>query len=104
MLNKIENIIRKHMNKVGKELVMTALAPKESRERTDRLDKVDVLMQTSGANEASKNKSTNEYILNSTHEEMITPIVKSFVSSYKDLPVAVYQIQSKFRNEARAKS
>jgi len=104
VLNKIENIIRKHMNKVGKELVMTALAPKESRERTDRLDKVDVLMQTSGANEASKNKSTNEYILNSTHEEMITPIVKSFVSSYKDLPVAVYQIQSKFRNEARAKS
>jgi len=83
---------------------MTALAPKESRERTHRLDTVDVLMKTSGANEASKNKSTNEYILNSTHEEMITPIVKSYVKSYKDLPVKAYQIQSKFRNEARAKS
>ena len=104
VLNKIENIIRKHMDTVWNELVMTALAPKQSRERTNRLDTVDVLMQTSGANEASKNKSTNEYILNSTHEEMITPIVQSFVKSYKDLPVHTYQIQSKFRNEARAKS
>lgn len=104
VLNKIENIIRKHMDTVWTEMLMTALAPKENREATGRIDTVDVLMKTSGANEISKNKSNNEYILNCTHEDMITPIVKSYVNSYKDLPVTVYQIQNKFRNEARAKS
>jgi prolyl-tRNA synthetase len=89
---------------VGIEMLMTALAPRENREATGRIDSVDVLMKTSGANEISKNKSNNEYILNCTHEDMITPIVKSYVNSYKDLPVTVYQIQNKFRNEARAKS
>jgi prolyl-tRNA synthetase len=61
-------------------------------------------MKTSAANEESKNKSNNEYILNSTHEEMITPIAKEFLRSYKDFPAAYYQIQTKFRNESRAKS
>jgi len=66
-LSKIENIIRKHMDTIGVELLMTSLAPKEIWENTGRLEVVDVLMKTSGANEASKQKSTNEYILNSTH-------------------------------------
>jgi prolyl-tRNA synthetase len=61
-------------------------------------------MKTSGANEASKNKSSNEYILNSTHEEIVTPIGMEHIKSYRDLPAAYYQIQTKFRNEARAKS
>jgi len=104
VLNKIENVVRKHMDKVGVEVLMTSLAPKEIWENTNRLDKVDVLMKTSGANEASKQKSSNEYILNSTHEEMITPIAKDYLRSYRDLPAAYYQIQTKFRNEARAKS
>jgi prolyl-tRNA synthetase len=103
-LSKIENIIRKHMDTIGVELLMTSLAPKEMWENTGRLEVVDVLMKTSGANEASKQKSTNEYILNSTHEEMITPIAKEHLHSYRDLPAAYYQIQTKFRNEARAKS
>jgi len=104
VLRKIENIIRKHMDRVGVEVLMTALAPKENWENTWRLDTIDVLMKTQWANEISRNKSTNEYILNCTHEDMITPIVKSYVNSYKDLPVTTYQIQNKFRNEARAKS
>ncbi len=104
VLNKIENIIRKEMDKLAAEVLMTALSPKQVWEQTKRLDTVDVLMQTIGANQASKNKSTNEYILNSTHEEVITPIAYRFNRSYKDFPFAFYQIQTKFRNEARAKS
>ena len=61
-------------------------------------------MKTTGANELSKNKSTNEYALCPTHEDVVTPLVKELVQSYKDLPKTVYQIQTKYRNEARAKS
>lgn len=104
VLNKIENIIRKHINTVWSEMLMTALSPEQNWITTGRLETIDVLMKTSGANEISRNKSTNEYVLNCTHEDMITPIVKSYVNSYKDLPVHAYQIQNKFRNEARAKS
>ncbi len=104
VLNKIEAIIRHHMDTIGNELSMSALSPRELWEKTGRLDIVDVLMKTEGANKASLEKSTNSYILNPTHEELITPIVKEYARSYKDLPVAFYQIQTKFRNEARAKS
>lgn len=104
VLNKIEAIIRRHMDSVSQEILMTALQPIANREMTHRLDVVDVLMKTTGANEKSKQKSSNEYILWCTHEEIVTPLVQSFAGSYKDLPVSVYQIQSKFRNEARAKS
>ncbi|MDQ5950927.1 MAG: prolyl-tRNA synthetase [Patescibacteria group bacterium] len=104
VLNKIETIVREEMDLVGTEVLLPALAPKALWEETGRLDTVDVLMKTVGANPASMSKSTNEYVLNSTHEEVITPIAQKFNVSYKDLPVAFYQIQSKFRNEARAKS
>jgi prolyl-tRNA synthetase len=104
VLNKIEQIVREEMDKVGVEVLMPALAPKQLWETTGRLDTVDVLMKTSGANKASENKSSAEYVLNSTHEEVITPIAQEFNPSYKDFPFAYYQIQSKFRNEARAKS
>jgi prolyl-tRNA synthetase len=104
VLNKIEDIIRKHMDEISSEIVMTSLHPRKIWEQTERLTKVDVLMQASGANEASTKRNDTSYILGSTHEEMVTPLVKEFVQSYKDLPVALYQIQTKFRNEARAKS
>lgn len=104
VLNNIENIIREEMDTIASEVLMTALSPKALWEQTKRLDSVDVLMKTTGANAASKNKSTNEYILNSTHEELITPIAARFNRSYKDFPFGFYQIQTKFRNEARAKS
>lgn len=103
-LNKIENLVRKHMDKIGSEILMSSLAPKELWEKTGRIDEVDVLFKVNAANENSKNKSNNEYILNSTHEELVTPIALDYVKSYKDFPVAFYQIQTKFRNEPRAKS
>jgi prolyl-tRNA synthetase len=104
VLKKIEDIIRRHMDTIGNELLMTALAPKELWETTGRIDTVDVLMKTAPANKVSEEKSSNSYILGSTHEEMITPIAAEYSRSYKDLPTAFYQIQTKFRNEARAKS
>ena len=104
VLTKIESIIRRNMDVIGNELLMTALSPKETWETTGRLETIDVLMKTAPANKASEEKSSNSYILGSTHEEMITPIAKEYTRSYKDLPSAFYQIQTKFRNEARAKS
>ena len=104
VLKKIENIVRRHMDTIGNELVMSSLSPRELWETTGRLDVVDVLMKTAPANKASEEKSTNSYILNPTHEELITPIASLYARSYKDLPTAFYQIQTKFRNEARAKS
>jgi len=104
VLNKIENIVREEMDKVGCELYMSALAPFSLWETTGRLDKIDVLYKASAANKASAERNATEYILNCTHEDVITPIAKKFNISYKDLPFAVYQIQTKFRNEARPKS
>ncbi|RMD76673.1 prolyl-tRNA synthetase, partial [Candidatus Dojkabacteria bacterium] len=104
VLNKIENIVREEMSKISTEILMPSLALFEQWEKTNRLNTVDVLLKASGANELSKTKSTNEYVLQGTHEETVTPLVKSFVQSYRDLPIAVFQIQTKFRNEARAKS
>ncbi len=104
VLNKIEAIIRKHMDTVWVEILMPALSPKENWIQSWRWETVDVLMKTTGANELSKNKSTNEYALCPTHEDVVTPLLKEFIQSHKDLPKAVYQIQTKYRNEARAKS
>lgn len=98
VLNKIQNIVREEMNAIGgQEILMPALTPKENWEATGRWDKIDVLFKLEGAGK-------KELALGSTHEEVVTPLVKKFVKSYKDLPVAVYQIQNKFRNEPRAKS
>lgn len=104
VLDKIIKIVREEMDKIGIEVLMTALSPLDNWIKTGRLEKVDVLFKADAANEVTQKKSDNAYILQPTHEEMITPIVKEFVSSYKHLPVAFYQIQSKFRNEPRAKS
>ena len=104
VITKIENIVRKHMDEIGSELLMPALSPKEYWRTTGRLETIDVLFKASAANEVSLAKSDAEYILCPTHEDVITPIVQSYNPSYKDLPVSVYQIQTKFRNEPRAKS
>lgn len=104
VLNKIEAIVREEMDKVGNEIFMPAIVPKDLWAKTGRLEKVDVLMKTMGANEASLAKNDAEYILNSTHEEVMMPIAQKNALSYKDLPAAYYQIQTKFRNEPRAKS
>jgi len=104
VLTKIENIIREEMDNISSELLMPALSPIELWIKTERFDKVDVLMKTEGANATSRQKNSASYILNPTHEEVITPIAMRFNPSYKDFPFAVYQIQTKFRNEARTKS
>lgn len=98
VIRKIENIIREEMNAIGgQEILMPALQPKANWVTTGRWDGLDVLFKLQGADE-------KEYALGATHEEVITPLFTKFISSYKDLPVAVYQIQTKFRNEKRAKS
>jgi prolyl-tRNA synthetase len=104
VLNKISKIVREEMDQISNEILMPSLSLQELWQKTNRLENVDVLMKTTGANELSKQKNTTEYILQGTHEETVTPLVQKFVQSYKDLPIAVYQIQTKFRNEARAKS
>lgn len=98
VLEKIKNIVREEMdNYWAYETFMPSLTPKESWEVTNRWDSVDVLFHVPAAN-------NKEYALNPTHEEVVTPLMQEFIKSYKDLPVCVYQIQSKFRNEKRAKS
>lgn len=104
VLNKIERIIREEMDKIGVEIFMSSLSPIENWKKSKRFDSVDVLMKTTPANEKAKAKHNAEYVLSPTHEDMVTPLVQEFARSYKDFPIAVYQIQTKFRNEPRAKS
>ncbi|NMC51235.1 hypothetical protein GYA54_00705 [Candidatus Kuenenbacteria bacterium] len=98
-LVKIENIIREEMNAAGcQEILMPALHPKENWVKTGRWDGIhEILFKLQGVR-------GSEFTLGPTHEEIVTPLAKQYIFSYKDLPFAVYQIQSKFRNEARAKS
>jgi prolyl-tRNA synthetase len=104
VLTKIENIVREEMDKISAEILMPGLSPKEWWELTDRLNTIDVQFKVVGANKESVKKNDTEYVLNASHEEVVTPLAKKFNVSYKDLPFSVYQIQTKFRNEARPKS
>jgi len=104
VLWKIEQILREEMDKIGAEVFLPAFAPVENWERTGRLETVDVIFQATAANEKGKKINDARYVLGSTHEEIITPLVQQFVQSYNDLPCALYQIQTKFRNEPRPKS
>jgi len=104
VIKNIEVIIREEMDKIGEEILLPALSSRERWHATKRHDTVDVLMSTRAANEVALEKSTAEYILNPTHEDIIAPMAKHFRTSYKDFPFALYQVQTKFRNEARAKS
>ena len=98
VLRKIEQIIREEMEAVGgQEILMPVLTPKENWMTTDRWDTFEVLFRLKGAGD-------KEYALGATHEEIVTPLVQNYTFSYKDLPVMVFQIQNKFRNEVRAKS
>jgi prolyl-tRNA synthetase len=99
-LNKIVQIIREEMNREGgQEVTMTALQDSEVWEKTDRWDdaKVDNWFK-------SELKNGTVVGLGITHEEPMTRMMSSFVSSYRDLPRYAYQFQNKFRNETRAKS
>jgi len=104
VLNKIEDIVRKYMDEIGSELLMPGLSSKENWKKSGRLDTIDVLFKASAANDVSLQKSDAEYILCPTHEDVITPLIQSYNPSYKDLPISVYHIQTKYRNEPRVKS
>lgn len=98
VMAKIENIVREEMNKVGgQEILMPSLSPKDVWQATDRWDSFDALFKL-------KASDSREYALGATHEEVVVPLMKQYISSYKDLPISVYQIQNKFRNEKRAKA
>ncbi|MDD5569100.1 MAG: His/Gly/Thr/Pro-type tRNA ligase C-terminal domain-containing protein [Candidatus Pacebacteria bacterium] len=91
---KIEEIVREEMNNIGgQEILMPSLTPKENWEKTGRWT----------VEEMYKIKD-EEMGLGWTHEEIITPMIMRHILSPKDLPKYVYQIQTKFRNEPRAKS
>ncbi len=97
VLSKVENIVREEMNKIGNEMFMPVLHPKENWQATGRWTGLDVLFKI-------KSQHGSEYAMGPTHEEIVTPAAQAVISSYKDLPLAVYQIQTKFRDEPRAKS
>lgn len=93
---KIENIIREEMNAIGgQEVFLPALQPKEIWQKTNRWDHMDPPLFK------LKDRHKREFALGSTHEEVVTDLVKNRVQSYKDLPICLYQIQTKFRNEMR---
>lgn len=99
VFRKIENIIREEMDAIdGQEMLMTALQPKELWEKTGRWSEMkDIMYQFDDGHGAEVGLAT-------THEEVVTELAKQQIKSYKDLPVFIYQIQNKFRNEKRAKS
>lgn len=97
--NKVETIVREEMNAIGgQEVHFPALLPKEPYEATGRWedygDGIFRLQDRSGA----------DFLLAPTHEELFTLLVKDHYSSYKDLPVYLYQIQTKYRDEARPRA
>lgn len=98
VMSRIEHIVREEMDGVGgQEIKMATLHPSENWKRTGGWDGVDVLFKL-------KSRTENEYALGQSEEEIVTPIAKEYVTSYRDLPLAVYQIGQKYRDELRAKS
>lgn len=99
VLEKINGILREEMNAVGgQELLMTALQPRELWEKTGRWEELrEVMYQFTDG-------SGRELGLAITHEEPLAEAARRFISSYRDLPLYVYQIQPKFRNEPRVRS
>lgn len=101
-LRKVEAIIREEMNRAGAiELHMPCMQPLELWEETGRTEAMgDVLLRLAGP----KGDWRTQTCLGPTHEENITEIARAFLQSYKQLPINLYQIQTKFRGEARPKS
>ena len=99
VLNKIEAIIREEINGIGaQEVHFPALLPREPYEATHRWEEYgDNIFRLKDRHEA-------DYLLAPTHEEMFTLLVKDMYSSYKDLPVTLYQIQTKYRDEFRPRA
>jgi prolyl-tRNA synthetase len=100
VIDKIVAIVKEEMNSIGgQEIQLTALQPKELWEVTGRWndDIVDIWFKT-------KLNGGGEIGLGMSHEEPLTALLKNHITSYQDLPLFIYQVQTKFRNELRAKS
>ena len=99
VLRKIEQIIRDEMDAIGaQELLFPALLPREPYEASGRWTEYgDGIFRL-------QDRKGNDYLLGPTHEEMFTLVVKDLYSSYKDLPLSIYQIQTKYRDEARPRA
>ena len=99
VFRKVEQIVREEMDAIGaQELQFPALLPREPYEATSRwTDYGDGIFRL-------KDRKGADYLLGPTHEEMFTLVVKDLYSSYKDLPVWLYQIQTKYRDEARPRA
>ncbi|QWC85383.1 proline--tRNA ligase [Nocardioidaceae bacterium] len=99
VLRKIEAIVREEMDGIGaQEVSFPALLPKEPYEASGRWSEYgDLLFRL-------KDRKDADYLLGPTHEEMFTLLVKDLFSSYKDLPLSIYQIQTKYRDEARPRA
>jgi len=98
VLRNIEQIVREEMDAVGgSEILMPILHPSDNWKTTGGWDSIDVLFKI-------KSRTEKDYALGQSEEEVVTPLVMSRVNTYKDLPVAVYQIHWKYRDELRAKS
>ena len=97
--NRIEAIIRQEMESAGaQEVLFPALVPREPYEATDRWTEYgDLIFRV-------KDRKDADYLLAPTHEEMFALLVKDLYSSYKDLPVTLFQIQDKYRDEARPRA
>lgn len=95
----VERIVREEMDAAGfQEVHFPALIPREPYERTGRWDEYgETLFRL-------RDRRGGDYLLGPTHEELFTLMVKQEVSSYKDLPVSLYQIQTKYRDEARPRA
>ncbi|VXB75668.1 proline--tRNA ligase [Nocardioides sp. AX2bis] len=99
VLRKVERIVRQEMDAIGaQELSFPALLPKEPYEASGRWSEYgDGIFRL-------KDRKGADYLLGPTHEEMFTLIVKDLYSSYKDLPLSIYQVQTKYRDEARPRA
>lgn len=98
VLRHIEQIIREEMDAIGgQEILMPALHPKVNWQTTGGWDNIDVLFKL-------RSRTGRYYALGQSHEEIVTPLAKELIASYKDLPLALYQIQWKYRDELRSKS
>ena len=96
ILQKVKNIIREELEKVGAiEILMSAIQPKDLWEKTNRYNIIGEVMIK------YKDRHGKEMVLGPTHEEIVTDLVSKEIKSYKDLPIILYQIQTKFRDEMR---
>jgi len=99
VLRNVERVVRQEMDAAGaQEVHFPALLPREPYERTNRWSEYgEALFRL-------KDRRGNDFLLGPTHEEMFTLLVKDLYSSYKDLPLWLYQIQTKYRDEARPRA